>query len=210
VKIGWENAITFNPILGPDLEGDSEGGIQIPTYGNYGGPRISGHGFKDDPVDDLDALFKTHDQEIVHAAQGGLESSELIQPHANLINGIMDLMESDDGLLVVEETAGKHPDGDAEATLYAGLTMFALTAELAQLGFLGELEKALDPSDPFVFDDVPNALKDAARYMERGLEEAPAAGRGLNGALNLFEKQFVELLGTPDPSHSSGASDFML
>ena len=44
--------------------------------------------------------------------------------------------------------------------------------------------------------------------MEKGLEEAPAAGKGLNGALQIFEKEFAEILGIQDPSLSSGSSDF--
>jgi len=206
LNIHWDNTITFNPNFGPNLGEDARGGIKIPAYGNYGGPTISGHDFKDKPVDDLDALFKAHDLAIKEAAEGGLDPSELVQPHANLINGIISLNETPDALLVVHDGAG----GDAEATLYGGMTIFALTAELAQHGLLGALEDALDPSTPAVFDNVPAALRDAARYMERGLEEVPAEGRGLNGALHLFEKNFVELLGTPDPSHSSGASDFLL
>jgi hypothetical protein len=78
----------------------------------------------------------------------------------------------------------------------------------AQHGLLGQLEAALDPSDPVKFDDVPRALQDAQGYMERGLEEAPSAGKGLNGALQLFENEFVKLMGTPDTSLSSGASDY--
>jgi hypothetical protein len=211
LSIDWSNTIPYNPEFGPGLVGWPKGGIQIPAYGKYGGPQISGNGFKDDPVDKLDALFKAHDQAIDTAMEDGLVPSELVQPHGALINGITGLKESDDGLLVVvKETAGKPPEGDAEATLYAGMTSFALTAELTQLGFLGQLEGALDRSDPFVLDDVQAAIKDAARYMEKGLEEVPAEGRGLDGALQLFEKQFVELLGTPDLSHSSGALDFLL
>jgi len=205
LTINWDNTITINPISGPNLGGGSRGGIQVPAYGEYGGPQISGNGFKNDPVDDLDALFKAHDLAILEAAEGGLAPSELVQPHADLINGVTNLNETRDGLLVLEEGAG----GDAEATLYGALTVLALTAELTQQGFLGQLEGALDPSDPFVIDDVPAALRDAMGYMERGLEEVPAEGKGLNGAIQLFENQFAELLGIPDLSLSSVASDFL-
>ena len=79
------------------------------------------------------------------------------------------------------------------------MTIFALTAELAQGGLLASLRPALDPSDPVEFDDVPRALQDAQRYMERGLEEAPTAGKGLNGAFQLFEKEFDATPGHPGP-----------
>jgi hypothetical protein len=206
VKIDWKQAITFNPKFGSSLGDEGKGGIKIPTYGNYGGPKISGPG---DPVDALDTLFKAHDLAIGEAMKDGkLLPAELVIPHAALINGIVGLEETQDGLLVVEKIAGTSPAGDAEATIYAGMTVFALTAELAQLGLLYQLETALDSSDTLEFDDVPQALHDAQRYMEKGLEEAPDAGKGLNGALQLFEKEFVEILGTPDTSLSSGSSDY--
>jgi hypothetical protein len=149
--------------------------------------------------------------------EDGLIPAELVTPHAALITGIVGsektnisgLEETEDGLLVVGETT-KAPAGDAEATIYAALTIFALTAELAQLGLLRQLETALDPKDPLKFDDVPRALHEASGYVENGLEEASAAGKGLHGAFQLFEKEFVEILGIPDASLSSGPSDFIL
>jgi hypothetical protein len=206
VKLNWKNTINYNPKFGPNPGDGGKGGINIPAYGEYGGPQTSG---PDDPVDALDTLFKAHDLAIGEAMKDGkLLPAELVIPHAALINGIVGLEETQDGLLVVEETAGTSPAGDAEATIYAGMTIFALTAELAQAGLLYQLETALDPSDPVEFDDVPRVLHDAQEYMEKGLKEAPAAGKGLNGALQLFEKEFAEILGTPDTSLSSGSSDY--
>lgn len=214
VTIDWKHTITFNPTFGPNLEGGGKGGIKIPAYGKYGGPQISGPG---KPVDKLDALFKKHDDDIGDI--GTVTGEELVEAHAKLINGIIGsedgkipgLKETQDGLLVVENVNKTPLTGDAEATLYAGVTIFALTAELAQGGFLGELETALDPSDPDprVLDDVSMALQDAWRYMERGLEEAPSAGKGLHGAFQLFEKEFDALLDTPDPFLSSGSLDLI-
>jgi hypothetical protein len=221
VTIDWSKTITLNPKFGSDPDGGGKGGkggILIPAYGEYGGPQISGLGGPVDaePVDALDTLFMLHDIAIEKAMKYGLKPAELVLPHATLINGIVgsekgnipDLKEADDGLLVVDNITETPLTGDAEATIYGGMTVFALTAELAQLGLLGQLEAALDPSDPVEFDDVPRVLQEAQRYMERGLEEAPSAGKGLNGALQLFENEFVQLLGTSDPSLSSGSSDY--
>jgi hypothetical protein len=218
VKFDWSKTIPLNPKFGSSLEEGGKGGINIPAYGEYGGPQISGLGDLVDaePVDELDTLFMLHDVAIEEAMTHGLKPAELVIPHAALIKGIVGsekgnipgLKEADDGLLVVENTTETPLTGDAEATIYAGMTIFALTAELAQHGLLGQLEAALDPLDPVKFDDVPRVLQDAQRYMERGLEEAPSAGKGLNGALQFFENEFVQLLGTPDTSLSSGASDY--
>jgi hypothetical protein len=224
-KIDWYNTIPLNPHFGTDLDGDAKGGIGIPAYGKYGGPQITS---TDDPVDDLDALFQVHDGLIGAAMTDGvLAPSELVGAHATLINGITGtdgatgpnsvngLGETPNGLLVVEESSGGRPVGDAEATLYAGLTMFALTADIAQhgVGSLVELETALDPKEPagpFVFDDISEALQEAARYLETGLEEAPSAGRGLHGALQLFEREFDQFLNPEIASSSTGTTDFML
>jgi hypothetical protein len=221
VTIDWSKTITLNPKFGSDPDGGGKGGkggILIPAYGKYGGPQISGLGDPVDatPVDELDTLFMLHDVAIEEAMKYGLKPAELVIPHAALINGIVGsekgnipgLKETDDGLLVVDDIIETPLTGDAEATIYGGMTVFALTAELAQHGLLGQLEAALDPLDPVKFDDVPRVLQDAQRYMERGLEEAPSAGKGLNGALQLFENEFVQLLGTPDTPLSSGASDY--
>ena len=98
--------------------------------------------------------------------------------------------------------------GDAEATIYAGMTIFALTAELAQRGLLGQLETALDPSDPVESLTTSRGRSRTRRdTWKRALKRRPAPVKVCNGALQLFEKEFVQLLGTPDPSLSSGSSD---
>jgi hypothetical protein len=213
-KIDWKHTITFNPKFGPNLGDAGKGGIKIPAYGNYGGPQISG---PDKPVDELDALFQKHDVAI--GVIGTAKGEQLAKPHADLINGIVGsehgeipgLPETKDGLLVVGNPDQIPPVGDAEATLYAGMTIFALTAELAQGGkvVLGRLEAELDPVDPLVFDDIPRALQDASRYMKKGLEEVPSAGKALHGAVQLFENEAADFLDTPDPLHSSGSSIFV-
>jgi hypothetical protein len=220
VKIDWKDTIPFNPTFGPSLGDGGKGGIRIPAYGTYGGPQISGPG---DPVDALDALFQKHDIAIGNI--GNATGEQLVKPHADLINGIVGsedgkfpgLPETKDGLLVVGDADHAPLVGDAEATLYAGMTIFALTAQLAQDGPLTliQFENALDssdpwdPLDPLDFDGISRALHDASRYMEKGLEEVPSAGKGLHGALQLFENNFADFLDTPDPLHSSGSPDFI-
>jgi hypothetical protein len=189
IKINWRDAdpLFINPKFGLDLEGNPSKGIPIPTYGNYGGPNISGPEL---PVDELDALFQVHDDAMERAlvSENVLTPEELVQPHATLINDV--------GSLLNYESVD-----DAETTLYGGFSIFALTAHLAQFGLLRELEMALDPTDasrPFVFDDVSAALNDAQGYMERGLAELTPGeagqARSLNGLLSYFEVQFEGFL----------------
>jgi hypothetical protein len=195
-NINWDdpNPLYMNPQYGVDLEGNapSGSGIPLPTYGNHGGPNKSGPG---EPVDKLDALFMKHDQAILDGltdrkTPGVLTPDEMVDAHANLFNAIDGLPQS--GGLVL---------GDAGATLYSGLTIFALTGQLAQLDLLEKLEVALDPKDrldPAVFDDVSAALSEALAYMEAGLAgltptEAGEA-RSLSGLLPVLENQFADFL----------------
>lgn len=196
--INWNdpNPLFINPEFGIDLQGKAPKGIPLPTYGNYGGPNISGPG---KPVDALDALFQAHDKTIQNAMSDSktpsvLTPDELVAAHAKLFYGINNLPKSH-GLIL----------DDAGATLYAGFTIFGLTAQLAQLGLLEKLEVALvnfsDPKAPFDlfdpsghFDDVLAALNDARGYMESGLAgltpEEEGEARSLNGLLSIFENQF--------------------
>jgi hypothetical protein len=194
-KIDWTNTIPFKLDFGPDFD--------APTYGKYGGPQISGPGL---PIDKLDALFMAHDQEIIAAIinDGQLEPSELVQPHANLINGILGLEEAPTGRLMVDEIGGE-PQGDAEATLYSGFTILALTADLVQYGLLDELETALDPQDPMVFDDVPAALEEAGEYVAKAL----SSGKPLKEAFDLFDKAYDELLDRQDALTSTSDWGFI-
>ena len=138
------------------------------TYGNFGGPQISGEGGA--PVDSLDELFQSHDAEILAASQdaGGLTPQELVQAHANLIGAITNLPETCEGLLEVETATGE-TIAAPEATLYAGATIILLTAQVEQFGVddlaLLEAELGSDASD------IPDALTKAADYIETGLEE---------------------------------------
>jgi hypothetical protein len=189
-KINWNdpNPLFINPKFGIDLHGNAPKGIPLPTYGNYGGPNISDKLGTGETVDALDDLFKTHDETIEDAilnpeddTPGVLTPDELVAAHAELFGGIKGLPESD-GLIL----------DDAEATLYAGFTIFGLTAQLVQLGLLNALEAALDPTNP---DDVSAALNDAQGYMETGLAELTTGeARSLQSLLPLFEDQFEDFL----------------
>jgi hypothetical protein len=161
------------------------------TYGNFGGPQISGEGGA--PVDSLDELFQSHDAEILKASQdaGGLTPQELVHAHAVLFEGIDDLPINKDGLLL----------GDPEATLYAGFTLFALTASVMQLDELDGPNDLLDQFDaqlqlaPGALDDVSAALTKAAQYMEIGLEAVPSnESKGLNGLFHIWEHQFDDFI----------------
>ena len=191
------NPLFFNPKFGIDLQGKAPKGIPLPTYGNYGGPNISG---PLPPVDALDTLFRSHDEAILKAiiSDSVLTPDELVQPHAILINDIHHLLESDP-----VDDAG-NPVYDAGATLYGGFTIFALTGQLAQFGLSGALDEALkaltkqdEPDDPPPYTRSA-ALNDAQGYMESGLaqllpEEAGEA-RSLHGMLSIFEDQFADVL----------------
>src|SRR4051812_10459691 len=139
----------------------------FPTYGHFGGPQISGEDGA--PVDSLDELFQAHDAEILAASQDteGLTTHELVQAHANLIGAITNLPETSAGLLEVETATGE-TIADPEATLYAGSTIIALTAQVAQFGIddLALLEAELGSGA----SDVPDALSKAAGYVETGFE----------------------------------------
>lgn len=203
-KIHWDDPdpLFINPKFGIDLQGHASEGIPIPTYGNYGGPNIYDRSGTGETVDALDALFKTHDETIQSAmsdsqTSGVLAPDELVAAHAQLFDGILHTLPQSGGFVL----------NDAEATLYAGFTLFGLTAELAQLGLLEKLELALadlgDPEAPFDFfnpalEDVSAALNYAQDYMETGFagltpEEAGEA-RSLAGLLPMFEHQFQDFL----------------
>lgn len=160
------------------------------TYGNFGGPQISGQGGP--PVDSLDELFQSHDAEILAASQdaGGLTPQELVQAHANLIGAITDLPETSEGLLWVETATGE-TIADPEATLYAGATIIVLTAQVEQFGVddltLLEAELGSEASD------IPDALTKAADYIETGLEETGIEETYFEAVLENQVNQFIAL-----------------
>lgn len=186
--IDWEKTITFNPKFGPNLSADlPPGGLKIPSYGNYGGPPNDA-GPDGIPVDALDGLFKVHDRTIEASAtdDGGLTPDDLISAHADLIGGIAAL-DAHGGLT------------EPEASLYAGLSTLALTAEVASFGGLEMLARELGPET-----SLQTVILEAIENMEVGLAEVRGGGKSLHGASHWFEQQFVDLLGVP-PSPDADA-----
>jgi hypothetical protein len=218
-KIDWGNVITYNPNFGFDFFGDlPQGGIKVPAYGFYGGPqntRPIPPGEEPKGVDVLDTLFGRHDLALSGLLKDKIITQEevpaFISAHVALITGITDLgRNTSSGLLQVDidkDTGQATQAGSAEATLYAGLTILALTADLASIPGrhgLNALEAALDFSDlsePVVYDDVREVVTQAAEDMETGFAKLPGAGKSLHGAIHHFEEQLVHLLtplDTPD------------
>jgi len=195
--INWEGPlIKISPEFGSDLQADHQKGVPTPTYGSFGGPQIFGQ--EGGPVDTLDAFFAFHDGLIAIASNNGQEMptpQELVEAHAQLIAKITDLP-SENGLLSMHSPPDNPEDyPDAEATLYAGFTMFALTAQVMQLDeldgpndLLGQFEDELAELDPAL--TVSTVLTKAAEYMETGLEAVPNEGKGLNGLFHIWEHQF--------------------
>lgn len=195
--IKWEGPlITFNPKSGLDLQATHPNGVRVPNYGNYGGPLNSG-GI---PVDDLDIFFKNHDDLITNAIKNGNgvpSSQDFVKAHAHLFGEILSLEPDEDGLLVMER-ANEEIVADPEATLYAGFTLFGLTAHVMQLdklddpknpNLLGVFEVELAKFDPAL--NVSTVLTNAAEYMETGLEAVPPnEAKGLNGLFHIWEHQF--------------------
>jgi len=189
-KIGWDSIFKFDLDFGPGFDDDTKGEIKFPTYGNHGGPQQFNPAAP--PIDKLDALFAGHDLKLapfINPEDGSIDPSNLVQPHAALFNSIFGLAEAPNGQLIVDDFA-QNPKGDAEATLYASLTIYGLTAQLVQSDLIEEFEAALDPRDPLVFDDVPKALEQAEECAKKG----NPSGKELKGYLDMFDDAFDQFL----------------
>ena len=219
-KINWDKVITYNPTFSFDLFGDlPQGGIKVPAYGFFGGPQNTRPlplGEEPKGVDALDTLFGRHDVALSGLLQDKIVTQEevpaFISAHVALITGITDLGRDTSGLFQVDidkDTGQVTQEGSTEATLYAGLTVLALTADLVSIPGnygLNALEAALDFSDisePFVYDDVLEVVTQAAEDMESGFAELPGASKSLHGALHHLEEQLVHLL-TPSDTRDFG------
>jgi hypothetical protein len=219
-KISWDNLITFNPTFGFDLFGDlPQSGIKVPAYGFFGGPQNTRSfplGEEPKGVDALDTHFGRHDVALSGLLQDKIITQEeipaFISAHVALITGITDLGRDTSGLLQVDidkDTGSVTQEGSPEATLYAGLTVLALTADLVSIPGnygLNALEAALDFSDisePLVYDDVLEVVTQAVEDMETGFAELPGAGKSLHGALHHLEEQLIHLL-TPSDTPAFG------
>jgi hypothetical protein len=189
MEINWDGPLlSFNPQKGTDLQGNPPGGIRFPTYGEYGGPQITGNGKT--PVDTLDWFFKDHDEKIISAGSD-ITPMELVEAHEDLIADIFTLRETSDGVLKVVTDQGE-TIADPEATLYAGFTVLALSAQILSFG-----EDAVQLFANELAEDglsLPEVLTDALQYMETGLDEVPSEGRGLNGLVHVFGNQFSDYL----------------
>jgi hypothetical protein len=114
---------------------------------------------------------------------------ELVGAHEDLIAKISTLRETDEGLLEVVTDEGQ-TIADPEATLYAGFTALALSAQIASFGDQAfVMYQAEFAEDGLKLQDV---LTDAVRYMKTGLDEVPSEGRGLNGLVQVFENQLAD------------------
>jgi hypothetical protein len=188
MNINWDGPLlSFNPNTGTDLQGNPPGGIRFPTYGKYGGPQITGNG--QTAVDSLDGFFQDHDEQIISAGSD-ITPVELVEAHEDLIADIFTLP-APNGILKVVTDEGD-TIADPEATLYAGFTILALSAQIVSFG-----EDAVQLfANKLAEDDLnlPEVLTDALQYMETGLDEVPSEGRGLNGLVHVFENQFSDYL----------------
>src|SRR5215212_8065795 len=88
-NINWDTPFFVTPSLAP-----APSGIPIPTYGNFGGPGFTngvfeGSGGTQDPipVDELDALFKLHDEASIDDVTPQLQ----LQDDLALVQGIVAL-----------------------------------------------------------------------------------------------------------------------
>jgi hypothetical protein len=183
-NIHWDDTIIFNPQFGADPFGNlPQGGIPIPAYGTFGGPQnpALGEPVTEGPVDALDSLFMAHDLAILALLPGGLNPEELVSPHADLIEGIATL----------DQAGGL---GNAEASLYAGLTTLALAGELAQHDLLDDLAAELDQYS------LSTLLTEAVENMEVGLAQVGGEGKSLHGVLHYFEQHLVNPLFSSDTS----------
>jgi hypothetical protein len=156
--INWTTDVFIDPVTLSASAGP--GGIPIPTYGNYGGPDYS-NGMVGGtipasgalaPVDQLDALFYSHDL----AYQQQPSANEIPSADLALIHGIEFLTAT--GSL------------DAEASLYAGAVTLGL---IAFMGLNGNL-----PSS----NELLLAEATAASDIQYGLSHLSTSEVGLAGA----------------------------
>jgi hypothetical protein len=156
--INWAKEVFIDPVTFSASAGP--GGIPIPTYGNYGGPDyadgVVGAAIPPTgalpPVDQLDALFYTHDL----AYQLQPSANEIPSADLALIHGIESLTAT--GSL------------DAEASLYAGATILGVISLMALNGNLSSpLELAV--ADATAAYDIEYGLSHLSP-TEQGLAEA--------------------------------------
>ena len=134
--------------------------LQIPTYGEYGGPSYSGGEligpgdtatFTVEPIDPLDELFRQHDIDSI-GTSGSLAQAEA---DLTLIQGILAL--SDDAV-------------SGEGDLYAGAAILAMIGRISVAGHSELLDQI----------DLPQAVDQAISLIGQGsLEPEPNEVAGL-------------------------------
>ena len=157
--INWEEPFYLNTrTLTTPASPEGRHSIPIPTYGNYGGPGYTQGDFGENPLqqpttserplDALDRQFRRHD---VASALAGDDPAAQATADLALVQKIAGL--SDEKL------------SDPEASLYAGLTTFVLTGQIAVNGTREQ------------FRDARQALPDALDNITSGLDELPFGER---------------------------------
>ena len=189
--INWERTFPVDPSTGEILPIGTEGALELPTYGNYGGGGYSAGDYggqplttssgnplsqarliasesaPDHPVDRLDYLFYRHD--VASNDVGEPYTQEQARADASLVKSLIKLDAS----------------YDPEASLYAGSANFAMIGRLAindELHFL--------PPKVLI-----TAVEDAVGDIQYGLE-------------NLPEEELVAALGTLFEPTSEGVFTF--
>ena len=167
--INWERTFPVDPATGEVLPIGTEGALELPTYGNYGGggysagefggqllttssgrplsqPRLTKLGSEsEDPLDRLDYLFYKHD--VASNDVGEAYTRGQAKADASLVKSLIKLDAS----------------YDPEASLYAGGSTFAMIGRLA-------INDKLHFLPPKV---LIAAVEDAVGDIQYGLENLP-------------------------------------
>jgi hypothetical protein len=164
--INWDKAFLVDPSTGNVVPSGTEGAVELPTYGNYGGGGYSAGEFGGElltgslgepltqeqltqsgsgSVDPLDYLFYRHD--VASNDVGEAYTPEQAQADATLVNSLI----------------GLDASYDPEASFYAGGATFAMIARLA-------LNDQLEVVPPTV---LIAATQDAASDIRYALENLP-------------------------------------
>lgn len=190
--INWERTFSLDPLTGEFVPDGTDGALEFPTYGNYGGGGYSAGEFgrellttssgrplsqtqltlrgsdTDDPVDRLDYLFYRHD----------VVSDDIGEPYTRA--------QAKDDVSLVKSLIKLDASYDPEASLYAGGVTFAMLGRLS-------LHDQLDLLSPKA---LIAATQDAVGDIQYGLE-------------NLPQQDLVAALGTLfDPTSEPGVFAF--
>ena len=171
MNINWEDStLRFDP-NSPDPFATH--GLPLPVYGNYGGPNWSAGQVggtitptSPPPVDDLDQLFFQHDF-VYQTSQDPITRAIA---DVQLVEGMRDLTFTDPGA----------SNYDPEAGLYEGFATLGILAQLAAGGV--------------VLPDQNGIVQEAIVNVEAGLAAVPGEAKSLQGAFQVFEHRYLDLL----------------